>query len=554
MNKTLLLTKVLLKNSLSAMFGMGKNKRYSFIMLAIVLVSLAPLYIGLTRFLYVSFDYLAQIGQQGVIISLGIVVTGMLIFFLGIFYIISLFYMAEDIENLLSLPLKTSHILGANFFSVVIYEYITSLFFLLPVLVVYGIKGSSSGLYYLYSIIVFLTLPIIPLSLASIISMVIMRFLNKGKNKDLLKLVGSLLAMVVVLSINFVFQRVSMRFTDMESIINLLIEGNNSLVNLTNKMFPGLSFAASALIRSDNFIGFVHLMAYLAISIVVFVVFLMLGEILYLKGVQGSWESISKKTELTEEQLSKSTRKNSPLKSYISKELKILFRTPAFLLNCVIINFLWPVFIAFPLLASGEGLKEISKLGKIIVENNLQSLTIVIGLGVGIFISATNSIVSTSISREGQNFYINKYIPMSYKRQILGKIIPGIILSTLGLLMILIIVAVVIKLPPILSFLILLSAMVGILFNSMIGLIFDLFSPKLIWDNEQKAVKQNLNPLFHIILSTVVIGVNVFLVVKLDFSSFVVTGSLFVIYLGLSYILYKFLITKGVEVYSNIGE
>ncbi|SET22758.1 putative ABC transporter permease subunit, partial [Anaerobranca gottschalkii] len=430
MNKTLLLTKVMLKNSLSAMFGMGKNKRYSFIMLAIVLISLAPLYIGLTRFLYVSFDYLAQIGQHGVIISLGIVVCGILIFFLGIFYIISLFYMADDIENLLPLPLKVSHILGANFFSVVTYEYITSTFFLLPVLIVYGIKGYPGILYFLYSIIVFLTLPIIPLSLASIISMVIMRFLNKGKNKDLLKLVGSLLAMAVVLGINFAFQRVSMRFTDMESIINLLIEGNNSLVNITNKMFPGLSFAASALIRSDNFTGFIHLLIYLAISIAAFIIFLILGELLYLKGVQGSWESISKKTELTAEQLSKSTRKNSPLKSYISKELKILFRTPAFLLNCVIINFLWPVFMAFPLLASGEGLKEIHTLGRAIAENNLEPLTIAIGLGIGIFIAATNSIVSTSISREGQNFYINKYIPVDYKRQILGKIIPGILLST----------------------------------------------------------------------------------------------------------------------------
>jgi ABC-2 type transport system permease protein len=381
-----------------------------------------------------------------------------------------------------------------------------------------------------------------------------MRFLNKGKNKDLLKLVGSLLAIAVVLGINFAFQRVSMRFTDMDSIINLLIEGNDSLVNITNKMFPGLSFAASALIRSGNFTGFIHLLIYLAISIAAFIIFLMLGELLYLKGVQGSWESISKKTELTAEQLSKSTRKNSPLKSYISKELKILFRTPAFLLNCVIINFLWPIFMAFPLLASGEGLKEIHTLGRVIAENNLEPLTIAIGLGIGVFIAATNSIVSTSISREGQNFYINKYIPVDYKRQILGKIIPGILLSTLGLLMILTIVTVAVRLPIYLALLIFLLGMVGIVFNSMIGMIFDLFSPKLVWDNEQKAVKQNLNPLFHIILSTVIIGGNVFLVVKLKSSLFVTTGLLVAIYLCLSYVLYKYLTIKGVEVYSNIGE
>ncbi|SET15530.1 ABC-2 type transport system permease protein, partial [Anaerobranca gottschalkii DSM 13577] len=155
---------------------------------------------------------------------------------------------------------------------------------------------------------------------------------------------------------------------------------------------------------------------------------------------------------------------------------------------------------------------------------------------------------------EGQNFYINKYIPVDYKRQILGKIIPGILLSTLGLLMILTIVAVAVRLPIYLALLVFLLGMVGIVFNSMIGMIFDLFSPKLVWDNEQKAVKQNLNSLFHIILSTVIIGGNVFLVVKLKSSLFVTTGLLVAIYLCLSYVLYKYLTIKGVEVYSNIGE
>lgn len=553
MSKTFILTKVLLKTTLNSMLGTGKSKRNAYVMLGILCLSLAPMFFGLIRFIQSSFDYLAGIGQEGVILSLGVVATGMVIFFMGIFYVISTFYLSEDIENLLPLPFKPSQILAAKFCVVVVFEYLMELIFLLPIILVYGIKSSAGIVYYLYSLIVFLTLPVIPLTIASIIAMIIMRFVNIGRNKDLLKLIGSLVAIVMVVGVNLGIQRFANQMTDMDNIINILIEGNNSFVRIVSNMFPGISYAATAIVNSNNIDGLIDIVIYSAIMAISFGIFIFLGEMLYFKGVQGSNESVSKKAELSAEEMTKNTIRNSAVRTYIGKELKTLFRTPAFLLNCVIINFLWPVFMFLPLISQG-GLEGIPDLGKGIIDNNLEHLVLAIGVAVALFIASGNGIASTSISREGTNYYYNKYLPISYPKQMAAKIIPGILLSAAGFVLMLGIITVFANLPLPLALLIFAIGMLGIVLNSMVGFTFDLLNPKLVWDNEQKAVKQNLNVLFHMLASAVLIGIIIFVVVKLQLS-LLSTAVFSTTVLGiLTFLLYKILTTKGVEIYSTIGE
>ncbi|MDD4327408.1 MAG: hypothetical protein PHU83_04205, partial [Eubacteriales bacterium] len=50
------------------------------------------------------------------------------------------------------------------------------------------------------------------------------------------------------------------------------------------------------------------------------------------------------------------------------------------------------------------------------------------------------------------------------------------------------------------------------------GMIFDLYMPKIKWDNEQKAVKQNLNVLFGMFAAMVMIAVIAVPVIFIDMS------------------------------------
>lgn len=554
MNKILLLTKILIKTSISSLLGSGKKNDRSVWIVAIVGISLLPILFSLLSFVSTGYDLLSSIQQEGIILSLGVVAMGFIIFFFGVFYVISTFYFSNDTENLIPLPLRPSQIIAAKFIVVVIYEYLVELLLLFPIIMVYGIKSSAGLAYYLYSAIVLLTLPIIPLAFASIIVMIIMRFVNIGKKKDLLKLLGSLLAIAVAVGFNIALQRFTNANMDVDFITNTLIEGNNSFVRIVSNLFPGLSYAATALTQSNVIAGLYDMLIYLLITFALFVVFLYLAEKLYFKGFLGISETDSKKKELSAQEMTRSVTKNPVLRSYVIKEFRVLFRTPVFLLNCVLTNFLWPIFILIPLFTQSGGFQNIPNLGEMIIETNSEPLVIALGFAAAIFVSASNGIASTAISREGENFFTNKYIPLSYSKQIAGKTIPGIILSVTGILVMLIMAILIVKIPVYLALIVLILGILGATLSSMIGITLDIYNPKLVWDSEQKAVKQNLNVLFHLIIGVLVAGLTIFVVIKLKLT-YILTIMLIVGFTVLaSLLLHKFLNTKGVQVYSELGE
>lgn len=146
MNRFWSLLKMLLINSfgISGLQIMNTKNRTKYLkklgLGIIVMAALAP-----TLYLYIwllirGFDLLAPIGQQGAILTLGLVMVSSIIFFFGIFYVINFFYFAADAPNLLALPLRGWEVLGARFAVILCYEYLTELPFLLPPFWSMGLK------------------------------------------------------------------------------------------------------------------------------------------------------------------------------------------------------------------------------------------------------------------------------------------------------------------------------------------------------------------------------------------------------------------------------
>ena len=309
-------------------------------------MSFLPIVVSIVRFMNYVYDVLSQIDQEGVLLSIGFFTSGLAIFFLGLFYIIGTFYFSEDIETLLPLPLRSYEIISSKFLVVVIYEYITALIILAPVLLVYGIRSGEGIVYYILSIITFLIFPIIPLALGSIIVMIIMRFSNIAKNKDLFKLFGGIAALAVGLSINIIIQKfMNGVLSNPEALQRLLLEGNNSLVNVYS--FPGLKYLTYALINNSTLSGILNYVIFIVITLAVFAIFLFVAEKLYFKGVIGISEAGSKKRMLSNDQLAKGSFKRSAVVSYTLKELRILFRTPIYFLNCILITFILPIPVSY---------------------------------------------------------------------------------------------------------------------------------------------------------------------------------------------------------------
>ena len=395
MSKFIALTKVLLKTGSQSSSNKKNKKQIKGVLLGLLLmVAFTPMAIGFGKFLSMAYDGLHAIGQDAVILGFGLSVVSVVIFFFGIFYAMGIFYFSMDVENLLPLPVKPWHILGAKFTVVLMYEYLTEIIFFAPTLIAYGIKSGGGILYYVYGVVIFLLLPIIPLVIASVINMVIMRFTNIAKNKDRFKYVGGIIAMFFGVGINIYIQRFS-QDVGQSQITEMFIKGNNSLVALATKIFPSTNIAVNSLINADNIKGFVYLILYIAITMIALIIFIILGEVLYFKGVMGVSQVASKRKILSNLELIKNTSQNSSLKIYVLKELRLLFRTPIYFMNCVLMNFLWPIFLLIPIIAQKGGKSQLGEL-TVFLQGSRN-----IGIALGsfftfmVFVSCSNAISTT---------------------------------------------------------------------------------------------------------------------------------------------------------------
>lgn len=508
--KYISLTKILLKNGTETSEKGKKKKIGLFIILA---VCFAPTISMLCYGMSAVYDALKIVNAQDLILGLVTSINCSIIFFFGLFYILNFFYFTKDMDTLLSLPLKPNTILSSKFTVVIFYEYMLELFTLLPFLITYGAKSGNAISYYFVVLLVFLFLPVFPLCLDAVIDMIIMRFTNVGKNKDRFKTVAGLTALFLGIGINFYFQRLgnsssTTRFSD------TLLKGDNKAIAISSKLFITAKFASLGLFQSSSLKGICNILLFLALSAIAMVIFFIFGRCFYLRGVIGISESYSKGEKISRGELNKNSTGKSPLVAYTYKELKILFRTPAYFINCVIMNFLWPLFIFIPILSNPEILKQVSLLNKIYEDPKLQAIIIAGGFAFLVFIGVTNGVTSTAISREGTGAYFMKYIPIPYKVQIRSKILSGLILSGFGVLVFIIVVSIMVRPPVMLLVPIIILGALGIIFISITGIILDLKFPKLNWDNEQKAVKQNLNVLFNMLIAFIFGGSLVFSVVK----------------------------------------
>ena len=101
--------------------------------------------------------------------------------------------------------------------------------------------------------------------------------------------------------------------------MNLLIEGNNSLISMFAYLFPAVPFASHALISQD----ILQLGLYLLILIAALAVFLIMGKYFYFKGAIGFDETKSTRKVLNDVEMKKALTQKSKVFTYTQKELRL---------------------------------------------------------------------------------------------------------------------------------------------------------------------------------------------------------------------------------------
>lgn len=404
-------------------------------------------------------------------------------FFFNFQVILSQFYFNEDLENILSLPIKSEIILAARFTACFIAENIMQFLLIFASVVGFSIAVNLNMFNVLLSLIGIITLPIIPMLYCAIISMLIMNFTKLIKNKEIVRKIS--IFFVLLLLLLFAFSMSKLQAFDINPFI--FIKDNENFFKIINIVFPHINLFIDVLVNKS----LISFLLYFILQFAFIGLFLIIGNLLYLDSVY----SLNSKNNTSKKNISKlinSMKQNSIFKSYIIKEFKLLFRSPVFFINCIFVNFVWPffIYIVYKICFSNMTLDILrSKVN----DSSFITLILLFVFGVSILLPALNSIASSSFSREGANFSFMKSIPVNYEEQAFIKVLVSFIITFVGVNIFTIPFYLILGLDFLVILELVIVSVLVILLMSYFGVFVDSIQPKLIWEDEANSLRENYN-------------------------------------------------------------
>ena len=488
MRKYLSLTRVLFKNSMGMMSDGKSKKALNVFIYGVLAVCMIPLGFTLYMMFNTAMAQLQPLQQEGAVLALGFHISSLVTFLFSIFLIPSIFYFSKDSETLLALPLPPQTILSAKFSVCLVYEYAFTLIVCVPLYIAYANNAAIGIPYILLALVIFITLPIYPLVLSSIITMLLMRFVPFFKNRDRFNMIAGILSIILAFGFSFAMNSGTIA-EDPNALISMLTQGNNSMISLFSKIFPAIPFAAEALISSDA----LQLVYYILITCAALAVLVILGKWLYFKGAIGFSETKSSRKELSAKDFARVSR-HSKVRTYLIKELRLLIRTPVYAINCIGMCILMPIMLLVIFITADADvlLQQLPDITPYL--DGMLPYAVLAGMASGFLFSNLNMISSTAISREGTNISFMKYIPMSLKQQLQAKVLSGILMSVISMLLTMVCVYFLLPIFPLTWYFAAAAAsLITIVLGNYASLALDILHPKLVWEQEAAAVKQNMS-------------------------------------------------------------
>ena len=552
MDKVIKLTKIFLKNSFSNMdarMGISTKSKSKILIYGILFLYFAGLIIFLG---YNLLDGLIAIHQETIFVGMILFMIFGLAIIQTIFSSINILYFTKDSEYLLPLPLKPYQIILARTNVMLIAEYVIIFLIGFIPLVMYGILTGAGIVYYLTMILAVILVPILPVLLISMLVMFIMSFAKLTKNRNRFQLFATLLVLAIIIALSISTSGMKQDLTN-EEMAQMVVQANG-MIELVKGYVPTVDYLMEALTTNSLFTAIVEVLKTLGITIIGFIVYMLIAQKIYFKGLVGNLFGGGASS--SNKEINQKEYRNSKLyKSYVGKEFKNMARNPVFLMQCLIPAVLIPIIMVVVVYAGlnsdGMGLEQITQMVQQMPTNTFFIACII--LGVIQFFTMFIYISITAISRDGENAVFMKYIPVSLYKQYMYKIIPNIIMNIVTIIITLGMAEYLLRLPAItLIALFIVATIMGIL-QSIAMIIVDLKRPKLNWDSEYAVAKQNLNLVFPVLLAMVNIVILVgFVYLLKNINVYLGVGLLGILYIVVTVVTNKYLYNKQYELAEKI--
>ena len=461
--------KILLKTRFEMLFNsvaQGKKKKSRSPVgkaLLIMLFGFLALYIvGAMVMLFVEMGRAtAGTDSEYSIFALAVLVSLALTLFDSIFTIKTQIYDSKDNELLLSLPIEPKYIFISRLLFLFIVNYLLEAMVMLPAMVVYGILIGYNVMGFIYSVVIFLAIPFLTLSVSSLIAWIISILATKIKNKTL-----------VTTALFVVVFGAYMYFTSMLGSGVNPEEGTSIDMSGFRDAFL-IGWGAKAMTYGDT------------VSFLLFVVSCIIPAIIAFLILNRSFVKIitANRGTVKIKYKEKAEKAEGVFKTFVKKEMKRFVSSTSYMINAGMGIIMTVVFTVMICVTGNEMLLEFAEL-------EIESFIPAVCFGLLALGSSMVLISTPSISLEDRHLWIAQSLPVRGGHVLLSKVCSHIIITTPPLVICSIALSIVFKLS-ILDFAAHLFAIVTVTaFFAYFGMLLGLLFPKFDWQNENVAVKQ----------------------------------------------------------------
>lgn len=468
---------------------------------------------------------------------------------MAFFFIMSSLFLGRDAAFLASMPIKPRTLLGAKLAQIWVSETLIDAVIILPACILFGVRTGADAGFYLRMVIVWLTIAILPICIAALLSSILIRISSLWKHREIIMTVGGFVLFAAYMFLMMNVGSITGDTADGGQMVQQFFMSYSARISGLTSIFPPAGWAARGLMGDWGQLALFVLVSVAAAAVLVAVMGIFYRKLSLL---QSETPQATGKKGIQKG----SIRSGNALWANVKREILLILRVPSYAINILPIAFM-PVFI---IVVMGMSInRSVGEEGGTSLQNMLGGLNpaiVMCILAAAIaYMAGMNPALSTAVTREGRGHDFIKALPVPASTLIHAKLIVGLGLVTIGVVAA---GAAIMVLVPGFTTETLLAVILCLLFCfgcSCLALSRDVKKPRLDWVTEQEAVKQNFGVLISMLVSwgiLALLGLLCFGLISAGCTMTVIFLILAAVLAVLAYVAYR-LLMKNVEKYYCAG-
>ena len=423
----------------------------------------------------------------------------------GLYQAVNILYFVRDLGYYLTLPISATTIMWAKLAHFLGMSLLGDLILLPVALGCLLANGAAPGTWVSMTLAFVLCAVAVNLALV-IVCVPIMRFSRLASDKDRFSRVfgGLIVVLALVIGVGSQFAVQGDGLASLASGSEQLLAGGVPAVVMGVLCPPSL--LGRLVVEGGAMSAIAGLFGMLACVAVYAAILTAVARRWYFEGVQALQGAGGKRGRRVEgAELTRATRTRGALAANLSRDWKTMVRVPVFFNQFVLSSLLMPLYFIVIMVVSGAvGVSQASEAGLSPAEllEMARSLTVLLtfdspalvwcAVGVlvfGLFLGFSSYSFTMGVSRDGEDFFFMRGLPMDWSAYLASKFVSPFALSTVPMLVV-IAVALVVLGVPVASGIYLVGIYLGATISlGLLSLGLGALFPRLTWDNEAQLVK-----------------------------------------------------------------